>query len=235
MTERIEIIELDRVEAAFEPFDWSFTRERADDIETIWQRETAAKPRLFNGRVLIQHRGVLDARVFRAAYGDVAYKDFIAWHRLGYPPPAVRNGFAMAALRASDGAFLLGEMASHTVNAGKIYFSAGTPDLEDVKDNRVDLAGNVLRELGEETGLTPADFHVDDRWTMVMLSTRIAFMRPVQIDLPAEEARALMLDRMKSLEDDELADIHIIRSVADLDETRMPPFQIAYLRHMLGG
>lgn len=231
MSESIEIFDLDAVEAVVEPFDWVFAREMAADIEAVWAREKAAKPRLFNGRVLIQHRGAVEGRVFRAGYCETDYKPFLAWHRLGYPGQPIRNGFAMAALRAADGAFLLGEMAAHTTNAGKIYFAAGTPDLSDVKDGVVDLAGSVTRELCEETGLTLADIRVGEGWTMVLMPMRVAFMRPVLIDLPAKEARALMLARMAASDEDELADIHIVRGPADLDEARMPPFQVAYLRH----
>ena len=229
--ETIDILDLDAVEAVVEPFDWPFPREHASEIEDVWARETLAKPRLFNGRVLIQHRGAAEGRVFRAGYSATDYKVFLAWHRLGYPPPQMRNGFAMAALRAADGAFLLGEMAAHTTNAGKIYFAAGTPDLSDIRGGQVDLEGSVLREMQEETGLRADEVTLGCGWVAVLMAMRVAFMRPVRIELPAEEARRLMLDRMAISGDDELADIHIIRGIQDLDEARMPPFQLAYLRH----
>ncbi len=229
-----EIFETDEIDAVLEPYDWPVPREFASEITEIWARETARVPALFNGQVLIQHRGIRDGRVFRAAYAPTEYRSFLGWMRLGNPPPLVRNGFAMAALQARDGAFLLGEMGPNTANAGKIYFAAGTPDLGDVVDGRVDLAGSVLRELAEETGLLAGDVQVEPRWTSVMGTSRIAFMRPVRIDLPAEDARALMLQRMTTLEEEELADIHIVRGAADLDEGRMPPFQLAFLRHAFG-
>jgi hypothetical protein len=56
-------------------------------------------------------------------------------------------------------------------------------------------------------------------------------MRPVAIDLPAEEARRLILSRLATLAHEELADIRIVAGPADLDPARMPPFQIAYLEH----
>lgn len=229
-----EIFDTDEIDAVLEPYDWPFPKERAAEIAEIWERETARTAALFNGTVLIQHRGIRDGRVFRAGYAPTEYRSFLGWMRLGNPPPLVRNGFAMAALQARDGAFLLGEMGPNTANAGKIYFAAGTPDLGDVVEGRVDLAGSVLRELAEETGLTVKDVTVEQRWTSVMGTSRVAFMRPVRIDLPAEDARTLMLERMKSLEEDELADIHIVRTARDLDEGRMPPFQLAYLRHVFG-
>jgi 8-oxo-dGTP pyrophosphatase MutT (NUDIX family) len=229
-----QIFDLDLVEAVLEPFDWGFARERSSDIEEVWAHEKAAKPRLFNGKVLIQHRGEARGRVFHAGYSETDYKPFLAWHRLGYPPPQVRNGFAMAALRSADGAFLLGEMAAHTANAGKIYFAAGTPDLDDVKDGRVDLEGSVLRELCEETGLRPDEVRIGQGWTAVLMAVRVAFMRPCFIDLPAVEARTLMLERIAQSHEDELADIHIVRGLGDIDDARMPQFQQAYLRHVFG-
>ncbi|CAN1544595.1 hypothetical protein MCEMSEM23_01908 [Rhabdaerophilaceae bacterium] len=228
-----EIFALDDIDADFEPYDWTFPRDHAASIQDIWARETAIKPELFNGRVLIQHRGERDGTIFRCGYSETDYRSFLSWHRMGHPPPRMRNGFAMAALKAADGAFLLGEMASHTANAGKIYFAAGTPDLDDVVDNKVDLAGSVLREMSEETGLLADEVRVGQGWIAVSSAERIAFMRPVRIDLPAIEARAMMLGRMKLLAEQELADVHIIRGLADLDEARMPGFQLAYLRFVL--
>jgi hypothetical protein len=57
-----EMLDLDHIEAVVEPFRWSFAAERAEEIEAIWQREIAARPRLFNGPVLIQHRGHAEGR-----------------------------------------------------------------------------------------------------------------------------------------------------------------------------
>jgi 8-oxo-dGTP pyrophosphatase MutT (NUDIX family) len=225
------ILELDDIDAVIEPFDWDFQRSHEHEIETIWQREISGKPEMFNGRVLIQHRGLADGRIFRCAYSETDYRTFLSWHRLGHPGAPVRNGFGMAALRASDGAFLLGEMAAHTANAGKIYFAAGTPDLDDIVEGKVDLAGSVLREMSEETGLLASEVKTGEGWTAVVSAVRIAFMRRVEIAMPAAEARALMLERMKHLPEQELADIHIVRDLADLDEARMPLFQLAYLRH----
>lgn len=232
-------ISLARVEARLEPYDWPFLRERRSEIAAHWARLSAEKPAMFDGRVLLQHRGQLDGDVFHAGYFELAYSGFIAWHRLGNPETPgmpIRNGFAMAALRSREGAFLLGEMGPHTHNAGKIYFAAGTPDPGDVlPDGTVDLAGSALRELEEETGLASHEIMAGDGWRAVLGRERIAFMRDVRIDLPAGEARRLILDRLARQTEPELSDIVIVRSPADIDAERMPIFMQIFLRDAFNG
>ncbi len=230
-----EIVALDRVEARVEAFDWAFARERADEITAHWAKLTVGKPSMFNGRIMLQHRAAIEHGVFHAGYFGADYAAFLAWRDFGLPPPAIRNGFAMAALRAADGAFLLGRMGDHTANPGKVYFAAGTPDEEDVRpDGSLDLAGSVTRELCEETGLTLDEISVDERWTAVIVPGRVAFMRPVGIDLPAEAARELMLARIAQQDEPELSDIVIVRNLADCAAYDMPPFMTSYLAHIYG-
>ena len=59
-------------------------------------------------------------------------------------------------------------MGQHTANAGRIYFPSGTPDLDDISDGAVDIAGSVARELEEETGLLPGDYRADADWDCVV-------------------------------------------------------------------
>ena len=92
---------------------------------------------------------------FRASYFETDFASFLAWRDWGFPDKDVFNGFGMGALRANDGAFVLGVMGEHTANAGRIYFPSGTPDLDDISGGAVDIDGSVTRELEEETGLTP--------------------------------------------------------------------------------
>ncbi len=228
------IVPLSRIEAQIEPYDWGFARDNGAAIAAHWETVSAGKPAMFNGRILLQHRASVEDGVFRAGYFETDYAAFMAWRDSGLPGPAIRNGFAMGALRAADGAFLCGRMGGHTANAGMVYFAAGTPDRSDVRaDGTVDLAGSVVRELWEETGLTEAEITVADRWDAVFTPGRIAFMRPVTVALAAEEARALMLERIATMEEQELDDIVILRSAADCDRYKMAPFMKPYLTHIL--
>nr|WP_082009629.1 hypothetical protein [Methylobacterium sp. ZNC0032] len=231
--ENSTIIRLSRIDARVEPYDWAFARENAALIVAHWAEISADKPAMFNGRVMLQHRAAIRDGVFEAGYFETDYAAFMTWRDLGHPGPIIRNGFAMAALRANDGAFLCGKMGEHTANAGKVYFAAGTPDRDDARpDGTLDLAGSVTRELGEETGLRAEELQVGEGWTALIEQGRIAFMREVRIDLPAEEARALMLERMKHLEEEELSDIVIVRNLTDTEKHDMPPFMRRYLAHI---
>lgn len=227
------ILPLAGLDARIEPHDWLFARERAADIAAHWAKISTGRPGMFDGRVMLQHVAAIENGVFRARYFETDYSAFMSWRDFGFPGPVVRNGFAMAALRAADGAFLCGVMGEHTANPGKVYFAAGTPDRSDARpDGTLDLAGSVTRELEEETGLTPAELAVEESWTAVIQTGRIAFMRPVSVPMPAQEARALMLSRMSTQDEPELADIAIIRGPADADRYDMPPFMRPYLDHI---
>lgn len=229
MTE-VVIQPLRGLEARVEKVDWPFARESRDEIEAHWLKLSAGNPRMFNGTVLLQHRWTIEDGIYRAAYMPVDFASFVAWIRFGQPGAPRRNGFAMGALRSADGAFVLGVMAQHTVNAGKIYFPAGTPDLDDVTpDGRVDLAGSLTRELYEETGLRPDEVEVEDRWTVVSEGYRAAFMKPARLIYDAETARRIMRERLADT-DEELSDFHLVRRPSDIIEERTPAFAVAYMR-----
>jgi 8-oxo-dGTP pyrophosphatase MutT (NUDIX family) len=134
----------------------------------------------------------------------------------------------MAALRACDGGYLLGVMSQFTANPGRVYFPAGTPDLSDVSGGTVDLLGNVLRELGEETGLRAEDFSAAPDWTAIVAGPRLALMKEVAAPRPAQELRAAVLRHLATEARPELADVRIVRSPADFDAA-MPEFVTAYL------
>ena len=139
----------------------------------------------------------------------------------------------MAALRGAEGAFLLGEMAAHTANAGKIYFPSGTPDLNDVFDGRVDLDASVRRELWEETGVAAEEAAIRRGWTVVFAGQRIACMKPMTLPIPAEEAKA-RIDAFLALDPQaELERMHVVRRPDDIDRARTPDFVAAYIEAAL--
>ncbi len=114
---------------------------------------------------------------------------------------------------------------------GMIYFPAGLPDLSDVVGARVDLAGNVMREVGEETGLAPDDFEAEPGWTTVLAGPRIAQVKMLHAARPRPRCARRILRHLEREAQPELADIRIVRGAADFDPM-MPPFVTAFLTHV---
>jgi 8-oxo-dGTP pyrophosphatase MutT (NUDIX family) len=225
------IVPIDHVDVSFAPFRWRFAETRRDEIAAYFAARRQRTPQLWNGRVLLMRDLAIANGTLSGTYFEAAFADFLAWRDWDFPDPAIINCFAMGALCASDGAYLLGVMSEHTANPGRIYFPAGTPDPDDVRGERVDLLGNVMREMAEETGLTAADVSAASGWHAVVDAPRVALMKRINVPCPASEARTRMLDHIATEPQPELRDVRIVRSVADFDPG-MPRFVTAYLSHV---
>ena len=236
MSEPLRLLKVGELDLKFEPSPWPFAERRADSIAAHWARVRKVKPMLFNGRVLLLGRRVIETRPdgafkLRGAFFETDYADFLAWEEFGDPEEPVDNCFSMAALRAADGAFLLGEMAEHTFNAGQIYFPAGTPDPADVFDDKVDLEASARRELFEETGISGDEASVAPGWTLVFTPQRIACMKLMTLAVPAAALKARIDAYLAQDPHAEFSRMHVIRGPRDIDETRVPIFVAAYLRN----
>jgi hypothetical protein len=227
----IAIVGVERIELAFAPRPWPFAIERRAEIEAHFAALQSANPSLWNGRVLMMHEHAIRGPVFHGAYLETDFATLLAWRHWDYPDARMKNCFAMGALRGGDGAFLLGVMGAHTSNPGRIYFPAGLPDPSDVVGARVDLARNVIREVGEETGLAPGDFEVEADWTAVLAGPRIALIKRLGARAGAAALRERILGFLADQSRPELSDIRIVGGPLDLDPM-MPPFIAAYLAHV---
>jgi 8-oxo-dGTP pyrophosphatase MutT (NUDIX family) len=229
----IPIIPVARLDLRFEPAAWRFALERRGEIDAHFARLRAEKPEMWNGRVLLLRRGKIADGTLTGAYLETDFASFIAWRDWGFPDTSMRNCFPMAALRSSDGAFLLGVMGGHTATAGQVYFPAGTPDPGDIAGDSVDLERGVMRELAEETGLGPADASPQPGWHATPLEQRLALMKVVQAHDDAATLQARIRAFLARDAQPELADIQVVRSVDDL-HSAMPPYVAAFLAARLG-
>lgn len=224
-----------RVEARYEPMEWPWAKQNRERIQQNWQRRLARTPQMFNGRVLVLRDLDISDNLCRNTYFAVDYADFIGWIDMNYPDPGIANGFAMGALRGSDGAFICGVMNGHTANAGRVYFPAGTPDLHDLRpDGSVDLATSITRELFEETGLRDGEYQVEDEWIIVRRWPTVALLRLVTLPVPAEEGVAAIRATIAGQEAPELADLRIVRGSEDVDPATMPLFLQSFFRWAFG-
>ncbi|WP_439401244.1 NUDIX hydrolase [Bradyrhizobium sp. DASA03068] len=216
------------LDLAVRPIVWPFAEERRAEIAAHFAEKQRERPKIWNGRVLLGRHAVFNGGHLTATYFETDFASFLAWRDWGFPDKAVFNGFGMGALRASDGAFIMGEMAPHTANAGRIYFPSGTPDLDDVRNGALDIPGSVVRELGEETGLTAADYRIEPGWHCVVTGPTIAMLQVINLDMPGDVARARIEANLARETEPELSAIHLVRGTSDLRPS-MPRFVTAFI------
>jgi hypothetical protein len=216
------------LDLALRPAPWPFAEQRRADIDAHFALKQGEKPQLFNGRVLLARHPVFSADRFSADFFETDFASFLAWRDWGFPDASVFNGFGMGALRCSDGAFVMGEMGRHTANAGRIYFPSGTPDLDDIRGDAVDIAGSVAREVEEETGLAPADYRAGAEWDCVVSGVAVAMIRVLDVDGSGDALRARIEANLARQHQPELAAIHLVRGRSDLTAA-MPRFVTAFI------
>jgi 8-oxo-dGTP pyrophosphatase MutT (NUDIX family) len=228
--EKASVVHIDQLDLVFSPKPWDFAEKRRSEIDAWFAARQRENPALWNGRVLLLHEQNLAKGIFRGRYLETDFASFTAWRQWGRPPAAINDCFAAAAILAADGAFLLGVMGPHTINAGRTYFPCGTPDQKDIYGTRVDLDLSMRRELKEETGLDVADFAPEPGWTSIFDGSLIAHIKVLKSNDDARTLRARISDHLAREQQPELADIRIVRGPDDFD-LAMPRFVTAFLTH----
>ena len=217
------VVHVDRLEMLYEPRRWAYADDNRTAIDAVFAAAQAKKPALVNGRVLLMHRWAIEQGVLRGGFMETDYASFTFWIASGRPEEAgVQDCFGAAAVLSADGAFLLGEMAAQTYNAGQIYFPCGTPDLNDLVGTTVDFDFSVRRELQEETGLDASLLTEETGWTVAIDGEVICAIKVMRSALEAEPLRAQLLRHLAREQQPELADIKVIRGPDDFLPTMRP-------------
>ena len=116
-----------------------------------------------------------------------------------------------------------------TSAAGKWVFPCGTPEPDDINSaGMLDLAGNMGRELFEETGLDIGTCQVEPGWTLVHDGGFVALIQNVTVNESAERLRANIMHHLANEAQPEFAAVRIVRSPADVDPAT-PRFFVEYL------
>jgi 8-oxo-dGTP pyrophosphatase MutT (NUDIX family) len=242
-----EIISIDRVEIMLERRPWEFAIKRREEIDRYFARLKGERALLWNGRTLLIHRYAVGDGVLRGACFETDYASSLAWRDWDFPDTSVYNVFAAAVLRAADGAYLVGEMAQYTASAGRIAFPSGAPEPADIDaSGKLDLLGNLRRELKEETGIDMDECKTEAGWAIVRgLSATISpgrtprasdrgsvgLMKQIAVPAKAVELRSSIMQHLASNACPEFSDVRIVRSRADLDQ-RMTPVVVAFLEQV---
>jgi 8-oxo-dGTP pyrophosphatase MutT (NUDIX family) len=220
------------LDLAVEAWAWPFAQARRAEIDAHFAEQQRERPAMWNGRVLLGRNPVFTGDRFSSSYFETDFASFLAWRDWGFPDSTVFNGFGMGALRCADGAFVLGEMGQHTSTAGRIYFPSGTPDLDDIRDGKVDISGSVARELEEETGLVPGDYRSEADWHCVSTGHAVAMIRILHVDMPGDALRGRIEGNLALQRLPELSAIHLVRGTRDLNSA-MPRFVTAFIEGQL--
>lgn len=197
---------------------WPWRDENAKAIGEHWARAAAEKPSLFDGEVLVARRFSIEDGIWRGAHIVVRYSALKYWLSRGFIETGACNTFASAVVVTADGAVLLGRMGAHTANAGRLYFPCGTPDLDDVQGDSLDIEGSMLRELEEETGLGAADLQPTEQRWISQDGPLVCCARRIDTHLTADEVRTRFNAHRTAGGDEELADIVLVRHAARLDD-----------------
>lgn len=225
----VQIATIDRAEIVYRPWSWDFARDRRDDIEDYFAKLQGERAGVWNGRVLLLNHYVIGDRALQGTCFGTDFASFAAWRSWNFPDASVANVFAAAALRAADGAYLVGEMAPYTAAAGWLYFPAGTPEPADIDANgALDLDGSLRRELKEETGLDTGEFDSEAGWTVAVDRCFVAFLKRLTAPQSADALRSRIMRDLARQQNPEFVDIRIVRGPDDLD-ARMPRFVVAFL------
>jgi len=228
-----KIVAIDRLVCRHVPSPWPWAEAEAARIDAHWQRQVTQNPSLYDGIVLLARNVEITGKTLSMDFFDARFSRFLAWRDFGAPDRSVYNAFSMPALRSSDGAFLLGEMAQDHSCAGQLYFPAGTPDAKDLVDGRVDLEGSLLRELAEEAGLAAHKDALSPGWRVVIDAQRIACMKMIDWRASAADIATAVAAHILADRHPELAAAHMIFRRAQIDEGRMPQFMQDFLRLVL--
>jgi 8-oxo-dGTP pyrophosphatase MutT (NUDIX family) len=217
---RNRILPVDQVDVRLDPDPHPFETANAAAIEENWRAETRANPALFDGTVvLLSEFGYAGGRLFGRCHA-VRYATFMYWRkdRVG----TVAHAFAHPMLVAGDNALIAIRMAAHTVNAGRVYFAAGSFEPEDFPDGVVDPHGNMVREVKEETGLDILDARRGERHYALATERGTVIFRRYFLDETAVEIANRIRDFVAGESEPEIEEPVIIRNARDLPEGLMP-------------
>ena len=215
------ILPVDAVDVRLDPGQHPFERDNAAAIAENWRRESAANPALFDGTVVLLAELAYRGGHLVGRCHAVRYSTFLHW-RNDRTVAGAGHAFAHAMLVSADNALVAIRMGAHTVNAGRIYFAAGSFEPIDFAGGQVDIGANMIREVREETGLDLAVAEQDERYHLLSTERGTVVFRRYRLAEPAGEI-ARRIDAFVAAETEpEIEGPVIIRHPGDLPPGLMP-------------
>ena len=192
-----------------------------DAIEANWVLEMQRTPSLFNGEVaLLSHLAWRDGQVDGACH-IVDYKTFLYWRSLR-PIDGAWHVYTHAMLVTTDNALVAIRMGGGTVNAGLVYFAAGSFEPIDFRDGVADLEFNMHREVKEETGLDIAGMGREPAYHGLSKPSGTVLFKRYFLPFDAAEAERRILAHVAAEDEPEIAGPAVIRGPDSLPPRLAP-------------
>jgi 8-oxo-dGTP pyrophosphatase MutT (NUDIX family) len=228
------ILPVDAIDVRLDPGPHPFERENSAAIAANWQREIAANPALFDGSVvLLSELAYRDCRLVGRCHA-VRFSTFMLW-RGSQQTTGAEHVYAHAMLATGDDALVAIRMAAHTVNAGRVYFAAGSFEPLDFRDGLVDVDFNMIREVREETGLDISDVERDRHYHAMSTNRGTVIFRRYRVPASAADVARRIAAFVSAEAEPEIEGPIIIRDAADLPAGLMPHMKPLIDWHFAGG
>jgi len=212
---------------------WDFALNESDRIAAHWAELKAANPGLWNGDVLMCAKADISGAVLSARFIRADFASLAAWRDWGWRMTEALNCFGSAAVLSAEGALLYGRMASHTLNAGRVYPPGGSLEPADVQaDGSVDVQGSITRELAEETGLDAHEAEQGGYLAIFDDHRRLAIAQLLRFPHSSAYLAQRVRDYIAAERKPELADVMLLARKSQIAAS-MPGFAQELARHML--
>ncbi|HEY4191947.1 MAG TPA: NUDIX hydrolase [Mesorhizobium sp.] len=211
------VLPVETIDVRLDPAPHPLERDNLAAIEENWRHEVSINRHLFDGQVaLLSELSYNEGRLVGRCH-IVRYATFMYWLR-NLETPGAGHVFAHAMLVSSDNKLVAIRMGKHTVNAGRVYFAAGSFELEDFHDGLVDVDFNMKREVKEETGLDIAEASPAKRYYLLSTRSGTVIFRRYRMPLTANA----MVSRIKAFvaaeANPEISAPVVIHSASDLPD-----------------
>lgn len=176
-------------------------------IDESWHRRILQSPRLHDGEVVLGTElsvahGRLSGACRMIRYAGLLH--FLENPDTGLPQDPYRHLFAWPALISADGRAVMGRMAAHTANAGRIYFPAGSLEASDFVGGLADIDANMAREVREETGLDLGAARPDPGYLLLPAGRLALVIRIFRFEKSAADLAGAAREFLAARHDDEL-------------------------------
>lgn len=213
---------------------WAFADANADQIGAHWSRRTREHPLLFNGKVFLLRRRELVGDTLEGAFSQTEFKSYLYWREQGFPEAGAWDCFGSCLLFSAEGHVLLGRQRAGNINGGRAYPMGGFIDARDIDaDGRIDLAGSVAREIGEETGLDCRELERVPGYTVTFAGALVSIAVAYRSGLAAVDLRGRVRAFLHAEQEPELEDLVIVRSAGEIDARTMPVYTQVLLNAVL--